>query len=107
MISQSLIDEVRKRLVKTYKPREIYIFGSYAWGTPNRDSDLDLLIVIDHYQKDLHSLLVEGHKVLIDLDLSKDIIIYTKEEFDRFSKDRLRFCYKVKNEGQQIYAAKA
>lgn len=107
MINQSLIEEVKKRLVATYNPCEIYLFGSYAWGIPHEDSDLDLLIVIDHYTKDIHSLLVDGHRVLIDLDLSKDLVIYSKDDFEKFSKDSMRFCYKVKNQGRQIYAAKA
>ena len=47
MISQEVIEEVKNRLIKTYNPIAIYLFGSYAWGTPNEDSDLDLLIVVD------------------------------------------------------------
>ena len=41
MISKEVIKEVKNRLVKTYDPIAIYIFGSYAWGTPTLDSDLD------------------------------------------------------------------
>lgn len=81
-----------------------YIFGSYAWGTPDDESDLDLLIVVDKYkQENFHSLLVNAHRVLIDLDFSKDIIIYSKDEFEQYSKDHMRFCYKVKHHGQKIY----
>jgi len=43
MISQETIEEVKNRLVKTYDPISIYLFGSYAWGHPTEDSDLDLL----------------------------------------------------------------
>ncbi len=31
--------------LKKYKPDKLVLFGSYAWGKPNKDSDIDLLIV--------------------------------------------------------------
>lgn len=34
MISPETLEEVKNRLVKTYAPLEIYLFGSYAWGNP-------------------------------------------------------------------------
>lgn len=103
MIAQKIIDEVKDILVKTYNPVKIYIFGSYAWGHPTEDSDLDILVVIDHYEKDHHQTLVEGHRALVDVDVSKDLLVYSKEEFDRFSEDKTRFCYQIKNRGKLIY----
>ncbi|MBI5191751.1 MAG: nucleotidyltransferase domain-containing protein [Nitrospirae bacterium] len=35
------------RIVKEYKPRKVILFGSYAYGTPDEDSDVDLLIIKD------------------------------------------------------------
>ncbi len=103
MISQNVIDEVKHRLVKTYNPLAIYLFGSYAWGCPDQDSDLDLLIVIDKYNKNRHQVLVDGHRALIGLYVSKDILVYSKEEWEKFSKDKTKFCYKIKHEGKLIY----
>ena len=39
MITQEKIEEATQRLIKTYSTLKIYIFGSYAWGNPNEDSD--------------------------------------------------------------------
>ena len=47
LITQEQINEVTRRLVETYKPLKIYIFGSYAWGRPNEDSDLDLMVILE------------------------------------------------------------
>ncbi len=33
MISQETIQEAIRRLVKSYDPLEIYMYGKYAWGT--------------------------------------------------------------------------
>jgi predicted nucleotidyltransferase len=46
MVTKDLLEEVKNRLV-TYNPIAIYLFGSYVWGKPTEDSDLDLLIVVD------------------------------------------------------------
>jgi uncharacterized protein len=35
------------RLIKTYTPQQVILFGSFAYGTPDQDSDLDLLILKD------------------------------------------------------------
>ncbi len=40
------MEDVKNRLVRAYNPLTIYLFGSYAWGTPTEDSDLDLVIVV-------------------------------------------------------------
>lgn len=33
----------KNRLVKTYDPIAIYLFGSYTWGAPSEESGLDLV----------------------------------------------------------------
>lgn len=104
MINQSVINEVRDRLVKTYNPIEIYLFGSYAWGTPTKDSDLDILIVVDFSSERSFDRVRPGHKALTPVDVSKDLIVYTKEEFERYINDRSTLGYKIKKEGKQIYA---
>lgn len=104
MISSQQIELVKERLVKTYDPLAIYIFGSYAWGSPTEDSDLDLLIVVDRYKQDRYADMAEGHKSLIGIKIFKDILLYSKEQFEQSSHDKISLCYKVFKEGKQIYA---
>ena len=104
MIDNNMIEIIKSRLVETYKPRAIYLFGSYAWGVPNEDSDLDLLIVVDKLTNTHHRMLVEGHLALARLDVAKDLLLYSKEQFDALSKDKLTLCYKIKHKGVKIYA---
>lgn len=104
MINNAMIEEVKKRLVAIYNPVEIYIFGSYAWGTPDEESDLDLVVVVDVLTKDRYWALVDGFSALSDLRLSKDLLLYTKDEFQEDSHDVTTLLYRVKKEGKQIYA---
>lgn len=43
--NQKKLDQVVKLIVKKFKPEKIILFGSYAWGKPNEDSDVDLFII--------------------------------------------------------------
>ena len=104
MVKKATIEKVKKRLVKVYNPIAIYVFGSYAWGTPTEDSDLDLLIVVDKSDEKSYKRPVAGHRALRGLDISKDLIIKTKEEFKQASNNITTLIYKIKNDGKLIYA---
>ncbi len=39
------IEKMVKRLVEAYRPEKVILFGSYAYGQPHADSDLDFLII--------------------------------------------------------------
>jgi len=104
MINKKIIEEVKKRLIKVYDPLTIYLFGSYAWGKPTEESDLDLLIVVEESGEKSYKRPVKGHHVLFGLCISKDIIVFTKDEFDEYSKDATRLCHKVKEDGEILYA---
>lgn len=104
MINQAVIDEVRNRLVKTYDPLAIYLFGSYAWGTPDEDSDLDLLVIVEKSEEKTFRRPVSGHRALFGLCISKDLLVYTKEEFDRYRANVTTLCHKIDISGKLLYA---
>lgn len=51
MITEAQIQAVVQRIVEGYAPDRIILFGSYAYGTPTEDSDLDLLIIKENAEK--------------------------------------------------------
>lgn len=104
MIKKEIIEEVKNRLVKTYNPIAIYLFGSYAWGTPTEDSDLDLLIVVDKSDERAIKRSFNGYKALWGLGIAKDIMVYTNEEFEASAQKKNSLSYKVKHHGKVIYA---
>jgi predicted nucleotidyltransferase len=103
-MSSTIIEKVKEKLIETYNPLEIYVFGSYAWGSPDEESDLDLLVIVDNCSQDRYQLLAKGHKALIDSPISKDILIATREEFEKYSQDVTTLYFKIKNKGKLIYA---
>jgi hypothetical protein len=46
----------------------------------------------------------EGHRALLGLDISKDILVLGKAEFDIASEDKTRVFYSIKRKGKKIYA---
>lgn len=106
MITLQIINDVKERLVALYNPIEIYLFGSYAWGNPDNESDLDLLIVLDKCDPtERYAFMAEGHRALLEIrNIAKDIVVLSKNEFETISQDPVRIFYKVKHSGKKIYA---
>ena len=44
-ISDEVIDQLVREIVLRFKPLKIILFGSYAYGSPRPESDVDLLTV--------------------------------------------------------------
>ena len=102
-LDQSTIEEITRRLVKTYNPREIYLLE------PEREDTIDIgiLVIVDDDQAGLqqrYALMAEGHKALIGVKIAKNILVYTKEEFEDYSNDQSTLSYSIKHYGKLIYA---
>jgi predicted nucleotidyltransferase len=104
MEKETIIEEIKKRLIEVYNPVAIYVFGSYAWGTPTEDSDLDLLIVVDESDEKSYKRPVAGYRALRGLRIPKDLIVKTKQEFERSASNVTTLLYKIKKDGELIYA---
>jgi predicted nucleotidyltransferase len=48
MISRSEIQAFVDQVVARFRPARVILFGSYAYGKPTADSDVDLLVVMRH-----------------------------------------------------------
>jgi predicted nucleotidyltransferase len=46
MVDQESIQELCDRIVRDFQPERIILFGSYAYGNPTPDSDVDILVVL-------------------------------------------------------------
>jgi predicted nucleotidyltransferase len=105
LIDKAQIEEVKKKLIKAYSPeiKEIYLFGSYAWGTPDEHSDLDIIVVVEDSNVKSFKRGLKGMKALRGMGIAKDIVVYTEKEFKDLVKDRTTLCYKAVTEGEKLY----
>ncbi|MFA5815736.1 MAG: nucleotidyltransferase domain-containing protein [Bacteroidales bacterium] len=90
MIDKTKINEIVLRIANSFNPEQIILFGSYAKGTPNKDSDLDLLIIQD---TDLprHKRGLDIRISLIGTKVPMDILVYTKSEFENEKNEKYSF----------------
>ena len=105
MINSNQIEDVKYRLIKEFNPKKIYIFGSYAWGQPNEDSDLDIMIIIDKIEDRIKTMR-NGIKALRGLKISKDLIVETEEEFKNYSRKNYRIENEILKKGVLIYESR-
>lgn len=103
MISKTTLNTVKNKLVEAYHPQLIYLFGSYAWGSPTDESDLDLLVVVSRSTKKAYERPIKGYKALRGMTVSKDILVLTKKEFEERKDDTSTLCYKTVRDGKLLY----
>lgn len=102
MINLLKIEDMKNRLVEALEPKKIYIFGSYAWGSPKEDSDLDIMILLDK----CGNKILETRKALKSLrkiGFSKDIIVESEEEFLLKSQENYLIEKEIKDRGYLLY----
>jgi predicted nucleotidyltransferase len=96
------LPEITRRLLGVSDPERIILFGSYARGDHDPDSDLDLLVVI----KGISAPRKESTRLrrsLRGLLVPVDILVATPEQLERH-KDSVGLIYRsVLSEGKVIY----
>jgi predicted nucleotidyltransferase len=102
MIEITKINEIANRIAIRFNPDKIILFGSYATGNPNKDSDLDLLIIKD---TDLprHKRSFDIQKSLIGSMVPLDILVYTNKEFEIEKKEKSSFLFSVIKNSKILY----
>ncbi|MCB1191417.1 MAG: nucleotidyltransferase domain-containing protein [Leptospiraceae bacterium] len=97
-----LKDETIKRIIPTFKPEKIFIFGSYAKGTENENSDLDILIEfkeVEHRRK----LAIQIRKLLENFPIATDILVISQDEESKYKQKKWSIYYHALKEGKLIY----
>ena len=107
LVRDPVLAEIVRRLVETYQPERIYLFGSKARGDAAPDSDYDLLVVApdDAPAERRDSKL--AYRVLWSLPTpaAVDVIVWPKSRFERRSRVVCSLPATVLREGRLLYAA--
>ena len=101
-INEELIQEIKNRIVSAVHPEKIVLFGSYAYGTPTKDSDLDLLVIMPSVEP-MHKRVLPIRKLLRDFHVPKDIIVYTPDEVEKWKNVTNAFITSIMKKGKVIY----
>ncbi len=102
-IPPGLLEEAVERLKTEFQPEEIYLFGSHAWGTPTDDSDVDLMVIVRDSNERGIQRMQRAHRCLGDLDMSKDVLVPTRAQVDRYKHLRASLFHQVLTQGRKLY----
>jgi len=101
---QSELDTLKEIIIRTVPVEQIWLFGSYAYGTPHKDSDLDLYVVLKD-EIEMRELDIEI-KILGAISRVKtmpvDIIANKKSKYFRLTEGPT-MERKIVREGVKIY----
>lgn len=101
-----IVEELKKA-----DPEKIILFGSYAYGEPNKDSDLDLLVISNDHE--MPNTFEEKNKIylkiaqLIDHFRAKipiDLIVHTKSMHKVFNQKNSMFAQEINALGKVLYS---
>ncbi len=103
--SDLLLEEIVNRLIRAWRPERIYLFGSRARGQDGKDSDYDIMVVTSTADEPAYRRAQRAHSLLWDLGAAADILIWTREAFDRRVHLRASLPATIVREGKLLYAA--
>lgn len=103
MVTKRDIETFVKRVVTGFRPRRVILFGSYAYGRPTRDSDVDLLVVMSH----------KGHPSVKSAEIRKkvragfpmDLLVRSPREIRRRLAAGDAFIGEIMRRGRPLYDA--
>lgn len=105
-ISPVVRKEVIRRRVDEFQPEAIYLFGSYAWGQPNQDSDMDLLVIIPDSRENPIQRAVRARRSLLGVKAAVDVLVKTRKEFQRYTSVKASLEAQISREGKLLYGRK-
>ena len=102
MMAAGQLDEIISQIVAVYQPEKIILFGSYANGTANENSDIDLLLV-KHTNEVPVDRSATVRKSLRGFLFPMDILVYTPEEIEHSKESKFSFVSQVLKSGKVLY----
>ncbi|MBI2852240.1 MAG: nucleotidyltransferase domain-containing protein [Chloroflexi bacterium] len=102
---QKLIQEVVEKIKAEYQPEKIILYGSYAYGKPTEDSDIDLFIIKETDKRRVDRF-VELSRLLHDSQrrISIQPMVYTPDEIKKRLAIGDQFVEEVLAKGEVLYA---
>lgn len=81
-IVEQEIKELVTNITDAINVKKIYLFGSYAYGTPTKDSDIDLCVLTEDKRRKIEIISELQYLTYKKSKHSIDIVVYQPEEFE-------------------------
>jgi predicted nucleotidyltransferase len=100
-IPQQAITDAVNQIVRSFQPQRIILFGSYAYGHPRQESDVDLLVVMDTHRTETEQAVHICQE--IDYHFGLDLIVRTPATMSRWLALGDPFLNEVVSKGKILY----
>lgn len=103
---ETLLKQMVQAIVREVSPEAIILFGSRARGDARTDSDVDLLVVEREPFSPQRSRRKEAARLYMALRgmaLSKDILLYSRDEFDHWKNSLNHVVGRAHREGRVLH----
>lgn len=101
MIDSEAIKGLSENIAREFHPLSIILFGSYAYGTPADDSDVDLLVILPFSGKPIHKALEIIRKVKPSIPV--DLLVRTPEQVEERIANNDLFLREIVSNGRKLY----
>jgi len=101
-LSVDLLENIVQRIVNGVHPQKIILFGSYAYGDPNADSDLDLLVIMESPNRPAERSLGVT-RLLRPRPFPMDILVRTPQEINDGLAKKDSFIQEILSQGIVLY----
>ena len=98
---ESELKKLASKIKEIIPATKIYLFGSYAYGTPNEDSDIDLCILTNENRRKLE-ILREIRRNVGDINYPLDILVYKTDEFNERVNNKYIMESKIYKDGVEL-----
>lgn len=103
MMDEATIRKAVELLQKAAPGSTVIVFGSWARGDADEDSDLDVL-VIEPEVTDQWAEMVRLRRALRPIRIAADVIAVSRETFDKWAHTPNTLLYEAANEGRIFHA---
>ncbi len=100
-----IVSVLVRRLVEIYHPDRIFLFGSSARGDAGPDSDYDIMVVVPDSAPPHLVDCAPAYRALRGLGIAKDILVWTRTEFDKRLHLKASLPSTILREGILLHAA--
>ena len=98
-IISSLVEKIRRE----YQPEKIILYGSFAYGRPHKDSDIDLLIIKDTDKRPIDRRIEVRRIADIRQPVAFSPFVITPRELSSMLKIGDQFVLEILNKGKVLY----
>ncbi len=102
--TEKKIAEVAEKIAEKCQPQKIILFGSWAWGKPTKDSDVDLFIVKETDNTRKTAMEIDG--LVFPRHFPIDFVVYTPSQLKRELGIEEPFVSKIAMDGKILYEKK-